>query len=343
MAAVESKTILIQAQSAEQVDKGRARGDVDTGAVNSFGTNPLGWHDYGSINAIDLNNGQIAWKMRTAEPERGGVSTTASGLAFAGGGDGYLRAFDAETGAILWQFQTGAPIAVAPVIYEVNGIEYVAVTVGGTSTSSGGGKVSQIEAFAIGGDPMQFGTPGVAAGGQTPEEILQRATQEQPELSQFISLDETNPKLVHLTVYAAFDSTNGGLNFNGYANGDATYTVPAGWTVEVTFKNLSTQSPHSNMIVPDGAQSQVRMPDPVFAGASTPDPESGITPGTQVYRFTPDQQGRFVMACSIPGHASAGHWIWFQVGAPDSQPSFQIGDQEPYIPGSQNNGGMAGG
>ncbi len=315
---------------------------MDTGAINSFGTNPAGWHDYGSISAIDLATGEIAWKLRTSEPERGGVTTTDSGLAFVGGGDGYLRAIDTETGAVLWQFQTGAPIAAAPIVYEANGIEYVAVTTGGTSTSSGGGKVSRIHAFAIGGDPMQFGAPGVEQGGQSPEEIQQQANQQQPEQSQFISLDES-AKQVNLTVFAAFDATNGGLNFNGYASGTATYTVPAGWTVQVTFKNLSTQSPHSNMIVPDGAQNQVRMPAPIFAGASTPNPESGITSGSQVYTFVADKEGRYVMACGIPGHASNGHWIWFVVGPADSQPSFQGGDQEPYVPGNGNQGGMAGG
>jgi len=81
------------------------------------------------------------------------------------------------------------------------------------------------------------------------------------------------------------------------------------------------------------------MPAPIFNGASTPNPESGITSGTQVYTFVADKEGRVVMACGIPGHASAGHWIWFDVGSPDSQPSFQVGDQAPYVPGSDNNAG----
>ncbi|MCB0061708.1 MAG: PQQ-binding-like beta-propeller repeat protein [Caldilineaceae bacterium] len=339
VAAVESKTVLIQARSAEEVDAGRARGDVDTGAINSFGTNPRGWHDYGSVSAIDLNSGETAWKFRTAEPERGGVTTTDTGLGFVGGGDGYLRAFDTETGAILWQFQTGAPIAAAPTIYEVDGIEYVALAVGGTSTTSGGGKVSQMMVFALGGDPMQFAPPGVAVGGQSEEEIAQQASNEEPDLAQFISIDEQEENKVNITVIAAFDATNGGLNFNGHADGGATYRVPAGTTVEVTFRNLSTQSPHSAMVVPDGNQESVRMPAPVFNNASTPNPESGITSGTQVFTFTATEEGRYMLACGIPGHAQAGHWIWFEVGPSDSQPSYQVGDQEPYVPGAASDGG----
>src|SRR5262249_57337436 len=100
--------------------------------------------------------GQRVWKFDTPEPERGGVTTTASGLGFAGGGDGNLRAFDAKTGTVLWKFQTGRQVAAGPSIYAVNGKEYVAITVGGTTTSSSGGTVaSQLQVFALGGSSTQ--------------------------------------------------------------------------------------------------------------------------------------------------------------------------------------------
>ena len=96
------------------------------------------------------------WKFNTPEPERGGVTTTSSGLGFVGGGDGNLRAFDAKTGDVLWKFQTGRQIAAGPTIYAINGKEYVAITVGGTATSSGGGTVvSQLQVFALGGSSTQ--------------------------------------------------------------------------------------------------------------------------------------------------------------------------------------------
>src|SRR6185295_3668510 len=111
-----------------------------------------GWKDYGSISAIDVSTGKVAWKINTPQPERGGVTTTSSGLGFAGGGDGVLRAFDAKTGDVLWKFQTGRQIAAAPTIYAINGKEYVAITIGGTATSSNGGTVaSQLQVFALGG------------------------------------------------------------------------------------------------------------------------------------------------------------------------------------------------
>ena len=76
-------------------------GDVFLGLENgNFGTILPGWHDHGSISAIDVNTGRQAWKFTTPEPERGGITTTDSGLGFAGGGDGVLRAFDLKSGKV---------------------------------------------------------------------------------------------------------------------------------------------------------------------------------------------------------------------------------------------------
>ena len=99
------------------------------------------------------------WKFQTPEPERGGVSITASGIGFAGGGDGNLRAFDLKNGNVLWKFQTGRQIAAGPSIYSVDGKEYVAITVGGTPTSSNGGVVPGVQVFAIGGSQDQSPPP----------------------------------------------------------------------------------------------------------------------------------------------------------------------------------------
>jgi PQQ-dependent dehydrogenase (methanol/ethanol family) len=119
-----------------------------------------GWKDYGSVSAIDVSTGKVAWKFDTPQPERGGVTTTASGVGFAGDGDGNLRAFDAKSGNVLWKFQTGFQIASGASIYSVNGTEYVAITVGGTTTSSNGGTVaSQLQVFALGASQTQSTGP----------------------------------------------------------------------------------------------------------------------------------------------------------------------------------------
>ena len=60
---------------------------------------------------------------------------------------------DAATGDVLWEFQTGSGIAAAPVTYEVDGEQYVAVFAAG-STNPYGGSVTQgdsLWAFKLGG------------------------------------------------------------------------------------------------------------------------------------------------------------------------------------------------
>ena len=90
-----------------------------------------GWHDHGSISAIDVTTGKRVWKFDTPEPERGGVSTTASGLGFAGGGDGILRAFDSKTGKRPLEVPDRPPIAAGPTIFSADGTEYIAITSAG--------------------------------------------------------------------------------------------------------------------------------------------------------------------------------------------------------------------
>jgi alcohol dehydrogenase (cytochrome c) len=156
-AAAETAAIDVQAELTPTQKKRKfTLGDVFLGLQNgNFGTLLPGWKDHGSISAIDVNTGKRVWKFQTPEPERGGVTTTDGGVGFAGGGDGVLRAFDAKTGKVLWTFQCGAPIAAGPSVYSINGKEFVAITVGGTPTSSNGGTLSQLQVFSLGGTTTQ--------------------------------------------------------------------------------------------------------------------------------------------------------------------------------------------
>ncbi len=160
-AAAETASVLQQAKLTPTQKKQKlVQGSVFLGLENgNFGQYLPGWHDHGSISAIDVNTGKRVWKFTTPEPERGGVTTTASGLGFAGGGDGVLRAFDTKTGKVLWTFQTGHQIAAGPSIYSVDGKEYLAITVGGTPTSSGGGTATELQVFALGASAKQSPAP----------------------------------------------------------------------------------------------------------------------------------------------------------------------------------------
>ena len=135
-------------------------GDVYLGLQNgNFGAALASWKDHGSISAIDVSTGRRVWKFDTPEPERGGVTVTASGLGFAGGGDTRPTRLQARTGKVLWTFQTGRQIAAGPTIFSADGKQYIAITVGGTPTSSGGGLASQLQVFALGGSKTESPKP----------------------------------------------------------------------------------------------------------------------------------------------------------------------------------------
>jgi PQQ-dependent dehydrogenase (methanol/ethanol family) len=152
-AAAETASVMIQKKlTPTQKRRKLLLGDVYLGLDNGdFGQALAGWKDHGSISAINVNTGRRVWKFRTPEPERGGVTTTASGLGFAGGGDGVLRAFDVRNGRQLWRATTGRPIAAGPTIFSAGGKQYVAITVGGTPTSSNGGTAAILQVFALPG------------------------------------------------------------------------------------------------------------------------------------------------------------------------------------------------
>lgn len=62
----------------------------------------------------------------------GGSMTTASGLVFiAATRDNHRRAFDVETGALLWEAVLPAGAQATPMTYEVDGVQYVVVCAGG--------------------------------------------------------------------------------------------------------------------------------------------------------------------------------------------------------------------
>jgi len=91
-------------------------------------------YDYvGEFVAFDPITGRRAWEYRSP----GGVAMTASALATAGGvvfggtADRRLFAVDAETGDLLWETRLNGDISGAPVTFEVDGRQYLAVGAGG--------------------------------------------------------------------------------------------------------------------------------------------------------------------------------------------------------------------
>jgi quinohemoprotein ethanol dehydrogenase len=70
------------------------------------------------------------WHADLPDPKSGGTLATAGNLVFQGRADGHLVAYRATDGKQLWEFDTGIGIAAAPMTYEVNGTQYIAVLAG---------------------------------------------------------------------------------------------------------------------------------------------------------------------------------------------------------------------
>jgi alcohol dehydrogenase (cytochrome c) len=88
----------------------------------------------GRVDAVSLDSQKQAWSFRTRAPQTGAVLATAGGVVFSGSWDRYIRAFDDQSGKLLWQVRTSNAVNSFPITYSVNGKQYVAVSVGNGSS-----------------------------------------------------------------------------------------------------------------------------------------------------------------------------------------------------------------
>lgn len=127
---------------------------------------PLVSPPWAALTAIDLNKGEIAWKVPLGEgnpairnhpllkgvtlPERlgspnnrGGAMVTKGGLVFIGGGDNYLYAFDKKTGKEIWRGKIPHENTAVPMTYRTrSGKQFIVV-------ATGAGADNALVAFAL--------------------------------------------------------------------------------------------------------------------------------------------------------------------------------------------------
>jgi PQQ-dependent dehydrogenase (methanol/ethanol family) len=130
---------------------------------SSNGLRPPGEYMTGGIVAVDPSTNRVRWKKRMpySLAHGNGILTTGSDLLFIGQPDGNLLCLDAENGHELWRFQTGAAISSSPIMYEVDGEQYLAVYAGGTGIPYGDSapRGDYLWAFKIGGGVSPAPTP----------------------------------------------------------------------------------------------------------------------------------------------------------------------------------------
>jgi hypothetical protein len=123
-----------------------------------------------------------------------------------------------------------------------------------------------------------------------------------PDPKQFLHSD-TATKSAVVTLIAGYPVGTYQFNYNGYAQGALTITVPAGWQLTVQCQNRGT-IPNSCAAVGDS-----KAMAPLQPGWSTPDPQKGVQPGGSAsFTFTPDTPGRYRIASLVPGSEASGMW-----------------------------------
>jgi hypothetical protein len=165
--------------------------------------------------------------------------------------------------------------------------------------------------------PHHEATPGEGSG--LHKELIAGITE-----ADFLKLGD-QPKTARVTLIAAYTFDNGGMNFNGYTHGGATYTIPTGWTVEVTFINPSPV-PHSVVVVDRDMVRKLQVGEPAFAGASVPNPLMGLSAARAVFKFVASEPGEYAFACGFPSHALAGQWVALDISKDATIPTLKVGD-----------------
>lgn len=117
-------------------------------------------------------------------------------------------------------------------------------------------------------------------------------------------------------------TANGGYNYDGYAKGALTVTVPVGWQVIVQFANMADLA-HSLIVLPFAATPpSVPATTPAFPGAATPNVQRGLpVKTTATVTFTASKPGTYEFVCGVPAHAVLGMWDKLVVSASATQPS----------------------
>ena len=127
--------------------------------INAYGTiGILMKPPFTTLTKYDLNSGAIKWTIGLGDDARlaahgvtgtgvtqmrSSLIVTASGLIFAPGGDSRFRAYDTDTGKVLWTTTLAGTIRGGHSMYEIEGRQYVLVAASGDTPPAGPWPVSE--------------------------------------------------------------------------------------------------------------------------------------------------------------------------------------------------------
>jgi plastocyanin len=223
-------------------------------------TTPLGASLKSTFSAFDSRTNKMVWQKIEDGETSYGVLCTASGLVFRGRANGTFEAYDAQSGNVLWSFQTGWGIGAPPMTYEVDGEQFVAFSAGGNrggvTTTDGdavwsfslSGTLDQVPApppvqtkFSITGTIVQIGQPVGTSREQGGDRVFE-GTIDMQDYDFF-------PRRVQVPVGTTVSWYNAGAVIhtatatnNGWDTGD----IPAGGAASLTFDTPGTYNYNCN-------------------------------------------------------------------------------------------------
>ena len=117
-----------------------------------------GTDQVGTVHAISAETGETVWlhEQRAATMS---LAATGGGLVFGGDVNGRFKAWDQETGEVLWEINLGSAVTGFPISYAVDGRQYVAVGTGTASTASLFGRLTPEIRPSAGNNLFVFALP----------------------------------------------------------------------------------------------------------------------------------------------------------------------------------------
>ncbi len=106
------------------------RGLLSAGGRPSLRPRPESDGKYGRVEAVNMLTREVVWTERHRAPVSSGTLDTAGGVIFNGSIDRFFRAYDDQTGKLLWETRLTDVPSNAPISYTVNGKQYIAIGVG---------------------------------------------------------------------------------------------------------------------------------------------------------------------------------------------------------------------